>query len=132
MYKNDKNATAEELARRELERLTAAAANRARGSNPFASKRDPLKHLRHAVYERDSYTCVLCTNGAMDLHHVTPKSLGGENRVGNLVSLCRKCHDEYHTPPRDYSRFDIYCYFCDYLAAADLEQYLDTLHNFDE
>ena len=127
----DENATSEELAKRELARLTAAAANRARAGNPFANKRDPLKYLRHYIFERDSYTCVLCENGATDLHHVTPRSLGGENRAGNLVSLCRKCHNEYHNPPRTYQRFEVYCYFCDYLAMADMEQYLDTRHCYD-
>ena len=48
-------------------------------------------YLRWHVFERDSYTCILCSAWASDLHHVIPRSQGGSNYPDNLVSLCR-CH----------------------------------------
>jgi 5-methylcytosine-specific restriction endonuclease McrA len=54
------------------------------------------KHLRHIVFERDSYTCVLCQQAATDAHHVRPRSLGGRNTPHNLVSLCRAHHCYIH------------------------------------
>lgn len=54
------------------------------------------KHLRNIVAERDSYTCVLCTNAYTDMHHFIPRSKGGRNVPHNLVSLCRTCHGKVH------------------------------------
>jgi hypothetical protein len=54
------------------------------------------KALRNTVFERDSYTCVLCDNPANDAHHVVPRARGGKNAPQNLVSLCRVCHRKLH------------------------------------
>jgi hypothetical protein len=54
------------------------------------------KALRNLVFERDSYTCVICDNPANDAHHVLPRSHGGRNIPQNLVSLCRGCHRKLH------------------------------------
>jgi len=35
-------------------------------------------------------------NAGAKQHHLTPRSLGGENTVDNLVALCRACHDTAH------------------------------------
>ena len=53
-------------------------------------------NLRNLVYERDSYTCVLCERPADDCHHVIPKSKGGRDVVVNLVSICRYHHALVH------------------------------------
>ena len=54
------------------------------------------KALRNIVAERDSYTCILCTNPYSDIHHVTPRAQGGRDNPHNLVSLCRPCHAILH------------------------------------
>jgi 5-methylcytosine-specific restriction endonuclease McrA len=54
------------------------------------------KALRNLVFERDSYTCVICENPANDAHHVIPRALGGRNNKYNLVSLCRLHHMVVH------------------------------------
>jgi 5-methylcytosine-specific restriction endonuclease McrA len=49
-------------------------------------------YLRWTIFERDSYTCILCEYPASDLHHVISRAQGGSNRPDNLVSVCRSCH----------------------------------------
>ena len=54
------------------------------------------KNLRNLVYERDSYTCVLCERPADDLHHVVHRSQGGRDNPHNLVAVCRFHHSLLH------------------------------------
>lgn len=54
------------------------------------------KNLRDIVFERDSYTCVLCDKAATNAHHVVRRSHGGANHPHNLVALCRQHHDLIH------------------------------------
>jgi 5-methylcytosine-specific restriction endonuclease McrA len=84
------------------------------------------KWLRQLVHERDSYTCVFCEQGATDVHHVTPRSRGGRNRPGNLVSLCRQCHDLVHgnTAPDDIDADTLEAALHEYLDAADSDEYM--------
>ena len=60
------------------------------------STRDTPKYLRWLIFERDSYTCILCTGRASDIHHAIPRSQGGSNFPDNLVSLCRFHHIAAH------------------------------------
>lgn len=49
--------------------------------------------LRATVYERDGHACLHC--GATDrlsLDHIYPWSLGGEDTLENLQTLCRSCN----------------------------------------
>ena len=55
-----------------------------------------LSGLRHIIFERDSYTCILCNRPASDLHHIVSRSQGGSDHPHNLVSLCRVHHDLMH------------------------------------
>ena len=46
------------------------------------------------VFKRDNFTCVMCSNPAVDAHHIISRDLfpdGGYN-VNNGVSLCAECH----------------------------------------
>ena len=54
------------------------------------------RNLRNIVFERDSYTCILCTAAPTELHHVVPRSRGGNDSPYNLVSVCRVCHELLH------------------------------------
>ena len=56
--------------------------------------------LRRRVLKRDHYQCKMCKRvfdeGTLVLqpHHIKPRSEGGTNNMGNLISLCGKpCHD---------------------------------------
>ena len=53
-------------------------------------------NLRNIVYERDSYTCVLCERPASECHHVVHRSLGGRDTPANLVAVCRLHHLVLH------------------------------------
>ena len=52
---------------------------------------------RKYVYKRDHYACVLCDdNRRLQIHHVRPRSVGGNNSSRNLVTLCPSCHALAH------------------------------------
>jgi hypothetical protein len=43
--------------------------------------------------------CKVCNNESVDIHHISPKGMGGtagKDVIGNLIALCRKCHEEAH------------------------------------
>lgn len=53
--------------------------------------------VRNAVFTRDNYRCVCCGRGIeggaiLHAHHLKYRSLGGTNRMENLVTVCDKCH----------------------------------------
>lgn len=49
--------------------------------------------LREAVYERDGFACLHCgTTERLSLDHIHPWSLGGEDTLDNLQTLCRPCN----------------------------------------
>lgn len=57
------------------------------------SRRHIPDSIRFAVYERDGHACLHC--GARDrlgLDHIHPYSLGGEDTLDNLQTLCRPCN----------------------------------------
>ena len=85
------------------------------------------KALRNIVAERDSYTCILCTNHYSDIHHYIPRGRGGRNNPHNLVCLCRPCHMQLHGElprPNGATREDYDQLILEYLAdyyAEDIE-----------
>ncbi|WP_458211024.1 HNH endonuclease [Haladaptatus sp. NG-SE-30] len=57
---------------------------------------------RHA-YERDEWRCSNCGRlggqyGDRELHahHIVPKSKGGSDKMSNLKTLCKECHNAIH------------------------------------
>ncbi len=52
--------------------------------------------------EGDWIPCSVCNQESVDLHHIEPRSKFGSKRkdeqdkVENLVALCRSCHDKAH------------------------------------
>lgn len=55
-------------------------------------------------------SCEVCKNRAVDIHHIIPRSKFGkktkddQDKIENLIALCRKCHDFAHaeTFTKDY------------------------------
>ena len=52
--------------------------------------------MRKAVILRDKCNCMECgkTNGKLEVHHIKPRRLNGSNTLGNLITLCEKCHQK--------------------------------------
>ena len=50
--------------------------------------------LAEEVRKRDNRTCKKCgKNPAKQVHHIIPLRNGGENKVENLITLCKRCHN---------------------------------------
>ncbi len=48
----------------------------------------------------DFVPCEICGNGAVDIHHIDARGMGGnpngdKDVIDNLQAVCRKCHDAY-------------------------------------
>ncbi len=54
--------------------------------------------IRDRIMEKDKYTCLKCGRRLnpfqLEVHHLIPKCRGGEDLDWNLVTLCKKCHNE--------------------------------------
>ena len=61
---------------------------------------DEWSYLRYLVYKRDKGICKYTNEEVMlddfDVHHVTPKHLGGEDVLSNLVTISRKYHQQHY------------------------------------
>lgn len=91
-----------------LERASAAVKNRHKeyrkslglDPNKPIKKRESGGRLSKRIFERDCFTCVICSTKGCELnaHHILPFR-GNEELVyeeTNLVTLCRDCHFEVH------------------------------------
>jgi hypothetical protein len=48
------------------------------------------------INRRDKYRCSKCgdkNRKNLTVHHIVPRSEGGETEDRNLITMCRKCHD---------------------------------------
>lgn len=54
------------------------------------------ENLRIATIMRDGNTCQKCgkTNCRLEVHHITPKRIGGNDSILNLITLCSSCHTQ--------------------------------------
>ena len=54
------------------------------------------ENIRKAVILRDKCKCMECgkQNVVLEVHHIVPKRLKGKNNLGNLITLCSKCHQK--------------------------------------
>lgn len=59
--------------------------------------RESYDIIRVSILERDYYRCHECGYPEhLEVHHIKPKSEGGNNDPSNLITLCRKCHAKHH------------------------------------
>lgn len=55
--------------------------------------REASRSQKNEVLQRDSYSCVRCGDtDDLQVHHIIPRSQGGENESENLATLCTGCH----------------------------------------
>ena len=54
------------------------------------------ENIRKAVILRDGCKCMECgkTGTKLEVHHIRPKRSNGSNTLGNLITLCEKCHQK--------------------------------------
>ena len=54
------------------------------------------ENLRKATILRDGCRCQECgkSNCILEVHHIRARRYGGANTIGNLITLCKKCHDK--------------------------------------
>lgn len=56
-------------------------------------------NVREYVLTRDRHTCQYCNGKSKDVvlnvHHIESRKTGG-NSPGNLITLCKTCHNKYH------------------------------------
>ena len=52
--------------------------------------------MRKSVILRDKCNCMECgkTKCKLEVHHIKPRRLNGSNTLGNLITLCEKCHQK--------------------------------------
>ena len=61
-------------------------------------KRNEAKKIRKSKVGEDSW-CEICGysfSPALQIHHIIPISLGGDNSEDNVICLCPNCHKETH------------------------------------
>ena len=74
------------------------------GKDYQQGERYGIATLREAVFTRDGYTCQCCGRNIEDgavlhVHHIQYRSRGGSNRMGNLITVCDKCHTPKNHKP---------------------------------
>lgn len=59
---------------------------------------DKWESKRRWILKRAGYRCENCGTDSQRLHvhHIQPKSEGGEDKIGNLEARCPDCHAEAH------------------------------------
>ena len=67
----------------------------------FSSRKEAVRH-------RDNYTCQICKakgkKESLDVHHIIFRSQGGTDDENNLITLCKKCHNDIHTGKITYDK----------------------------
>lgn len=58
-------------------------------------------NLRNAVFVRDQHRCTCCLGRVQEVQthdpdHNVPRGVGGSDRLSNISTLCRRCHNAKH------------------------------------
>lgn len=63
------------------------------------------ENLRKATIMRDGCKCKQCgaKNCRLEVHHITPKRLGGSDTLSNLITLCYDCHSKTFGKEMDFA-----------------------------
>ena len=85
--------------------------NVATSSVYFLNKGSRGGYANH-ILRRDNYTCQKCgdfhgltnehgiklptTDGELEIHHIQQVQYGGDDSPDNLITLCKKCHENIH------------------------------------
>lgn len=74
------------------------------------------ENIRKAVILRDGCKCMECgkSNTVLEVHHIKPKRMNGSNTLGNLITLCKKCHQKTEAKEEQYMQ-----HYFDMLGSSD-------------
>ena len=74
------------------------------------------ENIRKAVILRDGCKCMECgkTNIKLEVHHINPRRKNGSNTLGNLITLCEKCHQKTEGKEEQYMQ-----HYFDMLSSSD-------------
>jgi 5-methylcytosine-specific restriction endonuclease McrA len=76
-----------------------------------AHVRNYFKHfdigMEDVVYCENCGKAGRVDKGGFDLHHILPRSHGGGDEVGNIILLCRRCHNAAHGLEKTYLHKDV-------------------------
>jgi len=56
-----------------------------------------IYHEYFGYYPGEHIPCEVCNNKAVDIHHISPRGMGGsktKDYIENLQALCRSCHNK--------------------------------------
>lgn len=72
--------------------------------------------IRYEVLKRAKYRCELCgisaEEKALEVDHITPKNLGGEDSINNYQALCYTCNAQKRDTDNTDFHIDKECIFC--------------------
>ena len=55
------------------------------------------KNFKSACKTRDKHQCRVCkSKERLQVHHLVRQTDGGSDKLSNLMTLCKDCHDEHH------------------------------------
>ncbi|CAM4313856.1 RNA-guided endonuclease IscB [Vreelandella rituensis] len=55
------------------------------------------KNFKSACKTRDKHRCRVCSSeDSLQVHHLVYRTNGGSDKLSNLMTLCRSCHDNHH------------------------------------
>jgi N6-L-threonylcarbamoyladenine synthase len=68
-----------------------------RGEEYLEGPQKGFWNVREYVLDRDNHSCQYCkkNNVVLGIHHIESRKTGG-NRPDNLITLCKKCHKDFH------------------------------------
>lgn len=53
--------------------------------------------------KRSQGTCLRCgEKEGLEVHHIKPRMMGGNHKIGNVMLLCRKCHYDFEQLTKDF------------------------------
>jgi hypothetical protein len=55
--------------------------------------------LKLQAKQRANFSCVICHQPFVDVHHIVPQSDGGPDSIENAAPLCGSCHDLFGGNP---------------------------------
>lgn len=87
--------------------------------------------IKLKVRNRAFFRCCICHKAFVEVHHIIPKSEGGEDTFENAAPLCASCHDLFGANPNKRKRIrQMRDYWYEQMDQKRLK--IDTEHDWDD